>query len=107
MVRYVKDLEDFKQEISYSGVTIAYFTAEWCGGCQMVTPIIDASSKIYENLHFIKVDGKENQDVFKDCNIAGMPSIFFYRNGQHFKSVLGKDEGFVKTLKDTIKELGV
>tara|TARA_B100000700_G_C14332806_1_gene529003 strand:- start:69 stop:380 length:312 start_codon:yes stop_codon:yes gene_type:complete len=75
------------------------FYADWCGPCQMLTPIIEELAGEYEGkVHIIKVDIDESQEIAQEYAITSIPTILFIRQGE----VVDKLAGFQS--KDALKE---
>ena len=63
MLVYLKN-EDFNHEIA-SGTVVIDFYADWCGPCQMLSPIIEELASERSGAKFIKVNVDEHQDLAK------------------------------------------
>lgn len=75
------------------------FFADWCGPCQMLTPIIEELAAEYEGkVHIIKVDIDEAQEIAQEYAITSIPTLLFIRQGE----VVDKLAGFQS--KDVLKE---
>jgi len=81
--------ENFKSSIS-NGIWIVFFGATWCPHCRRLTPdwLIfqkEAAEKELEtkfDLHIAKVECTESEDVCKDQNLQGYPTIYLFNNGE-------------------------
>ncbi len=75
------------------------FWAEWCGPCRMVSPIVEELSKEYENqVHFVKVNVDNNQDLAIKYNVLSIPTLLLLKNDH----IIGQKIG--ASSKKTIKE---
>jgi thioredoxin 1 len=73
----------FKELTSVNGgKQIIVFTANWCGPCKMLAPVLDKLSESYGDVGFSKVDIEEEQDLTVGLGITGVPTIMFYQNGE-------------------------
>lgn len=54
---------------------LLHFTAEWCGPCKMMKPIIDEIVSEHEELDYIAIDIDENRDTAIDYEIMGVPTF--------------------------------
>ena len=82
---------DFAQEVEqHEGVTMVDFWAEWCGPCRMVAPIVEEIAGEYDGrVKVVKLDVDANQDTAARFNVRSIPSLLFFRNGQHVDTVVG------------------
>ena len=66
------------------------FWATWCGPCQIVAPILDQLATEYNGkARVAKVDVDANQRTAARFNVRSIPSILFFKNGQHVDTVVG------------------
>jgi thioredoxin 1 len=89
-VKNVTD-SDFGEVIEQGkGLALVDFWAVWCGPCRMVAPIVEQIANEYEGkVTVAKVDVDSNQQVASRYNIRSIPSILFFKDGQHVDTVVG------------------
>ena len=84
--------QNFGQEVGESdGLTIVDFWAAWCGPCRMVAPIVAQLAEEYEDkgLRVGKIDVDSNPGVTSRFGVRSIPSILFFKDGQHVDTVVG------------------
>ena len=83
--------ETFADEIEDAeGLAMVDFWAEWCGPCRMVGPIVEELAGEYAGrLKVGKVDVDENQKIAQRFGIRSIPSILFFKDGEHVDTVVG------------------
>ncbi len=82
----------FVDEIEKSkGLTMVDFWAEWCGPCRIVGPIVDQLAEDYadQGVRVGKVDVDENPETASRFGIRSIPSILFFKDGEHVDTVIG------------------
>ncbi len=81
----------FTSEIEQDGgLVLVDFWASWCGPCQVVAPILDQLATEYHGKAKVaKVDVDANQRTAMRFNVRSIPSILFFKNGQHVDTVVG------------------
>jgi thioredoxin 1 len=82
---------DFGQEIEqHDGLSMVDFWATWCGPCQIVAPVVEQLALEYEGrLRVAKLDVDGNQQTAMRFNVRSIPSILFFKGGQHVDTVVG------------------
>lgn len=67
------------------------FSAEWCGPCKMIAPVLDQLSKEYEGkVKIVTVDVDQEQKLAMRYNVMSIPTLLLFKDGQ----VLGQVVGF-------------
>ncbi|UCF41287.1 MAG: thioredoxin [Gemmatimonadota bacterium] len=82
---------DFGQEIEqHDGLSMVDFWAAWCGPCQIVAPVVEQLAQEYEGrLKVAKLDVDASQQTAMRFNVRSIPSILFFKGGQHVDTVVG------------------
>lgn len=81
--------QDFDQTIS-NGITLVDFTAEWCGPCKMMAPIIDRLAQEYAGRAKVaKVDVDTNIEIAMRYGIQGVPTFGIFKDGQMVQRIVG------------------
>ena len=87
-----------------AGLALVDFWAEWCGPCRMIAPIIEELAEAYdeEDLLVGKLDVDTNQGSVVRFSVRSIPSILFFKDGQHVDTVVGMVSR--SALEDKIQE---
>ena len=65
------------------------FYADWCGPCRTLTPVLEKLSNQYPEVAFCKLNIDDNPESAQKCNIASIPTIILFKNGQPVEKFVG------------------
>ena len=67
------------------------FWATWCGPCQKLTPELEKLAEEHPELIVgkVNVEDAENVQIAAGLGVNAIPALFFYRNGQLVKQLVG------------------
>ena len=72
-------------------LTVLQFSAEWCGPCKMLGPVIDSLSLDEENKDITigKVNVDQNNISANKYEVRSIPTILFLKNGEVVDKMVG------------------
>jgi thioredoxin 1 len=72
------------QELVNSEVPVLVdFSAEWCGPCKMLAPILkELKQKIGNSAKIIKIDVDRNQAIAAQYQIQSVPTLMIFQGGE-------------------------
>jgi len=73
----------FSEIINADKPTLVDFSAEWCGPCKMMAPILkDVAGKMGEKVRILKVDIDRNPAVARFYQVQSVPTLILFRKGE-------------------------
>jgi thioredoxin 1 len=59
------------------------FSAEWCGPCKMLAPILkDVATQMGDDARIVKIDVDRNPEIAGSLNIMAVPTLMVYKKGE-------------------------
>ena len=92
--------QNFQAEVIQSFIPVLVdFSAEWCGPCKMLAPIIEELAGEYvDRVKIGSLDIDDNRQSPGQFGIQGVPTLIIFQNGEPVKKFVGL------TPKDKITE---
>lgn len=87
-------MNNFNELINGDTPVLVDFSAEWCGPCKMMAPILkETAAELGESVKILKVDVDRNPQAAAFYQIQGVPTLMLFRKGQ----TLWRQSGVVPT----------
>ncbi|MFB7411077.1 thioredoxin family protein [Streptomyces sp. NPDC056202] len=82
---------DFDAEVLAAGrPVLVKFTAEWCGPCRQLTPVLAAiAAEESERLRVVEIDVDRNPETTVRYGVLATPTLMVFRAGEPVKSIVG------------------
>lgn len=66
------------------------FSAEWCGPCKMMKPVLEQlKQKMSDRIRIIKIDVDKNRELAIEYKIKSVPTLVLFQNGKILWSGVG------------------
>ena len=74
--------KSFNEIINSDKPVLVDFSAEWCGPCKMIAPLLDDIASDYAGrLKVVKLNIDDNQKTPASYGIRGIPTLMLFKNG--------------------------
>lgn len=75
-------MASFNEIIHKNTIVLVDFSAEWCGPCQTLAPILKAVKVHFgDKLSVIKIDVDKNHALAVNFKVQGVPTLILFKNG--------------------------
>jgi thioredoxin 1 len=82
--------ENFNELINGQTPVLVDFSAEWCGPCKMMGPVLEQlKDKMVDKVRILKIDVDSNRDLAYKYNIRSVPTLMLFQDGKNKWSGVG------------------
>ena len=89
---YEFDDKNFENEVLASSTPVLVdFSAEWCGPCKQLAPVIEELANDFEGRVKVgKLDVDESQKTAMRYGVMGVPTVILFENGEPVDQAVGR-----------------
>ena len=99
----MKKKMSFADLINSTTPTLIEFSAEWCGPCKAMAPILkDVAVSVKDSARIIKIDVDKNQSIANKYKVRAVPTFALFKNGEMKWRASGMQSA--SQLKNLLKE---
>jgi thioredoxin 1 len=82
---------NFQLEVLQSATPVLVdFTAEWCGPCQMLAPVVEQLNTEWNgSVKVGHLDADANTSLVTQYGVLGLPTLILFKNGQPVERLAG------------------
>lgn len=76
-------MSSFNEIIASQKLVLVDFSADWCGPCKMLAPILkQVKDEVGDAIKIIKIDVDKNQTLASQYQVMGVPTLILYKDGK-------------------------
>jgi len=76
-------MKSFSDVIKADKPVLVDFSAEWCGPCKMMAPILkETKDMVGDKFMIIKVDIDKNPEAARQFGVQSVPTLILFKKGQ-------------------------
>ena len=73
----------FSQLIQSDIPVLVDFSAEWCGPCKMLAPVLlEVKKRVGDKVKIVKIDIDKNQSLAASLNVQSVPTLIVFQKGE-------------------------
>jgi thioredoxin 1 len=75
--------KSFNEIVNGNQLVLVDFSAEWCGPCKMMKPILqEVKAAVGEAVTIVKIDVDKNTQIASQYQVTGVPTLVLFKNGK-------------------------
>ena len=98
-------IEELVTLVNREGKTVFLFTADWCGDCRFLKPLLPEIEAENPDFTFVKVNRDDYMEVAKKWNIYGIPSLVVLENGQEIGRFVNRERKTKMQINEFLAQL--
>ncbi|MFA9493378.1 thioredoxin family protein [Streptococcus sp. E17BB] len=89
-MKKASSINEISQLVNSDQKVVFLFTADWCGDCQFIYPVLDELVTDFPQLTFLQVDRDQFMDLAKQWDVFGIPSLVVTQGGQEIGRLVNR-----------------
>ncbi|MGM0219345.1 thioredoxin family protein [Enterococcus sp. AZ126] len=87
------------------GKSVFFFTADWCGDCRFIKPVMPEIEAEFPEFRFIEVDRDKFMELASEWNIFGIPSFVVTNQGKELGRLVNKNRKTKEEITTFLKSI--
>lgn len=102
------DVSTFPEFVRNHPIAVVDFGADWCQPCQMLKPVVAELASLYDGKAAVAaVNVDQNHELAQQFQIAGVPTVIFFKNGERVADIVGvNDQAVYQSTLDSLLMTG-
>ena len=84
-MKMIESKEEFEEFITSETPVIVQFSADWCGPCKMLSPILES----VEDYEVVKVDVEKFPEIATEYGVSSVPTVVIIKESVPYETVVG------------------
>ena len=98
-------IEELVTLVNREGKTVFLFTADWCGDCRFLKPLLPEIEAENPDFTFVEVNRDDYMEVAKKWNIYGIPSLVVLENRQEIGRFVNRERKTKMQINEFLAQL--
>ena len=98
-------IEELATLVNREGKTVFLFTADWCGDCRFLKPLLPEIEAENRDFTFVEVNRDDYMEVAKKWNIYGIPSLVVLENRQEIGRFVNRERKTKMQINEFLAQL--
>lgn len=81
-VEEINKKEELENILSSNKYVVVDFSADWCGPCKALAPLLDEISTTMTDIKFVKIDVDKLKNISEQYGISAIPTLIYFKEGQ-------------------------
>jgi len=86
-------------------VTVKKFSAQWCGPCRALTPVMNEIKGNFSNVKFEEYDIDEYSEITEEYGVRSVPTVIIVKDGIEVNRFTGLSSkmAYVNAINESLK----